>query len=101
MAQLRRVGGGLLVAWIILLQSPTARAASSPSDGTGQAARQHDSTQPSQPVMFQREGSALAAARDALIDGDPAYQGIRQAIQTSAEKELLDGPYTVVKKEHS
>jgi len=86
MAQLRYVSGGVLVAWIILLQSPAAWAAS---------------TQPSQPVVFQCEGSALAAAREARMDGDPAYNEILQAIQTSAEKELLDGPYTVVKKEHS
>jgi hypothetical protein len=101
MAQLRHVSGGLLVAWIILLQSPAAWAASGLSDSSRQAARQHDSTQPSQPVVFQCEGSALAAARDARIDGDTAYNGIREAIQTSAEKELLDGPYTVVKKGHS
>src|SRR5580658_2285081 len=101
MAQLQHAIGGLLIAWIILLRSPAVLAASDPSDKSGQTARQHDSTRPSEPVVFQCEGSALAAAREAQIDGDPAYNGILHAIQTSAEKELLDGPYTVIKKGHS
>ena len=86
---------------VISLLSMASCAALSPTNSSGQFAQQRPSTQPAKPVVFQCEGSALAAVREAWIDKDPAYKGVLADIQTSAEKDLLDGPYTIVNKQHS
>jgi hypothetical protein len=76
-------------------------ASSGTSHNQGLTDKPHETTQPPEPVVFQCDGRALAAAREAWIAKDPAYKERLVDIQTSAEKDLSDGPYSIVNKQHS
>jgi hypothetical protein len=92
MLHLRTITGGLFALWTILLL-PLASCTSSntvfyPTEHRG-------------PILFQSDGSEVAIAKLKYVEKNPAYQKMLSDLQATAEKDLKDGPYSIVNKQHS
>ena len=55
---------------------------------------------PVYPIVFQCDARVYTAARQAWANGDPAYKDVLANIKNTADKELDDGPFTIVNKKH-
>jgi hypothetical protein len=64
----------------------------------GSALAGEASTRPSEPVVFQSPGGALADARLGWINADPNYKEVLADLKASADADLKDGPFTIVNK---
>jgi alpha-galactosidase len=100
MASLSVIGRTVGVGGAILLLLAGACSRSSQQGIPATAAHLPVVAQPASPLVFQCDGHAFVAARQACVNDDPAFKEILEDIRRAADKDLLDGPYTIVNKQH-